>query len=668
MNMIDIARSLAGSGVSVIPIRNGSKAAAVEWKPFQERIAADDELVRFFADGSSIAAVCGPISGGLELMDFDIPGKGAGKGIPPAWKPFRDLLVEHGHEDLLRRLILVETPSGGRHIVYRCPGVVANNQKLAMSAENAVLIETRGNGGYFLIPPTDGYTLRAGSFDAIPSISEAEREILHTCARCLNEHYEQPVKWERNHPGCERPGDQFNLRGPSIDELLIKHGWTPVKSRGGWRNFTRPDKPGGISGGVSESTGFFHCFSTSTRFEIGKGYSKFSVYALLEHNGDFFHAAQALKAEGYGGVAPTAPRHEGPTYATTVPLTEEDEAALWGTLDEFDDEEINWFWQNRIPVGAITMFQGDPGIGKSTITMAIAAAASMGGVLPEAERIHPCHVVLVATEDDPSKVIKPRLRDMGADLKQISVLGTDRKKADGTPIFEGVVTVEMIFNRIAAKNAKLLIIDPLIESLAALGIDVNKSEQVRPFMARLRNMADANDCAVVIVHHNNKNSGGKALYRAVGSIDIPASCRSVFSVGSDPENPGHKVMAHVKSNWAAMQPSLAYSIDNGVFGWLGESQLTAEDISQPPAPKAEREKSTGCREWLKSQLSEGPVNSEIIHGLAGECGYSRRKVFAAKDELGVAARRKGGAGEKGYWVWCLPGQDEEGNYDPHTDR
>lgn len=669
---LEQALELAHRGVSVIPIKPGDKRPTVEWNPYRERIADDSELVQLFHDGVGLAAVCGPISGGLELMDFDVPGKKPGeKGVAPAWGPFRDLLKEHGYEPLLRRLILVYTPSGGRHLVYRCAGLVGNNAKLAARESGEVLIETRGNGGYFLIPPTPGYELKNGSFAEIPTITEAEREILHVCARMLNEHWHK-MQHERHIPSAKRPGDEYNLRGPDIGELLVKHGWKPVKSRGVWQNYTRPGKGDGtVSGGVSSETGLFHCFSTSTEFEAGRGYTKFSTYAHLEHKGDYVKAADVLREHGYGEPRRMTPpaggvRQYGPDYRGLEPLTEDDESELWGSLADIEAEKVEWFWNQRIPLGALTMIQGDPGIGKSFITAAIATTASIGGVFPCGQKIEPCRVVFVSTEDDPKRVLRPRFDVLKANLGMIDVLATDKKREDGTPILgDRPITIEMIFRRVEKVGAKLLILDPLIETMAALGVDVNKSNEVRPVLAKMRDLSARLNCATVIVHHQNKMSGAKSLYRSVGSIDIPASMRSVFAVGADPDDPDTRAFAHVKSNWSRLQPAIGYSVSEmGEFGWTGETELTADDMSQPMKSKEERGKSAACKEWLREMLKTGPYGAQVVHEEAKKQGYGRRVLEAARDAIHVHTWRVGG--KDPYWVWSLVPR-EEVPYDPLTD-
>jgi hypothetical protein len=251
---------------------------------------------------------------------------------------------------------------------------------------------------------------------------------------------------------------------------------------------------------------------------------------------------------------------------------------------------------------------------------------------------------------------------MGANLSMISVLATDRKDENGLPKFDVPVTVDAIFRQARHKGAQLIIIDPVVEFIGAT-VDMNSGNQVRPFMARLRMLAELNDCALILVHHQNKNSnGGKALYRAVGSIDFPAACRSVFAVGADPENPQMKALAHVKSNWSALQPSIGYQYDeDGLFGWSGEVNISADELNLPAAPRAERESNEQAKRWLLDQLRDGAMNAEILMSLARDEGISRRRMFESKSQLGIVSKRrspKGGKGSAqsghGYWVWMLP--------------
>ena len=138
------ARQLAESKLSIIPIRaDGSKAPALSgWKSYQSKIAAPKTLDKWFANGNrGIAIVCGQVSGNMEVIDFD---------DPTLFEPWKRLLKEQGGADLLKKLVIVETPTGGYHVYYRCSDGIEGNQKLAQRKGSdgrlQVLIETRGAG------------------------------------------------------------------------------------------------------------------------------------------------------------------------------------------------------------------------------------------------------------------------------------------------------------------------------------------------------------------------------------------------------------------------------------------------------------------------------------------------------------------------------------------
>ena len=141
--MVTLARAYVAAGLSVIPIKpDGSKRPPIKWKEYQSRHADDQELQEWFAAGRhGIAVICGQVSGGLEVLDFD---------SADAWRVW-SRLCEEEHPGLLARLPRVRTPAGGMHLYYRVdePG---GNQKLAWDQDGLDLIETRGEGGYVLAP------------------------------------------------------------------------------------------------------------------------------------------------------------------------------------------------------------------------------------------------------------------------------------------------------------------------------------------------------------------------------------------------------------------------------------------------------------------------------------------------------------------------------------
>ncbi|HMN41207.1 MAG TPA: DUF3987 domain-containing protein [Phycisphaerales bacterium] len=327
---LSTAQKYLDSGLCVLPaIREGDhkKVALRAWKAYQSRLPTTEELAKWFGGGvdRDLCIVAGAVSGHVEMIDFDL----AGAAFAP-WRARVDV-VSPG---LVDRLVIETTPSGGRHVVYRCRAPVCGNLKLAQRRFEApgseeievcgkrfkprkgsdgrwfavgTLIETRGEGGMFLCAPSNGYALISGNFAALPVITPEEREVLLACSWELNE-VPPPVedgprvKSSPSHPNDElKPGDDFNRRG-DIRELLVRHGWTQVRD-GENEHWSRPGKSAGCSATLKD--GVFYVFSTNAPpFEDLRGYSPFAVYSLLEHGGDFATAAGALRARGFGSCVP----------------------------------------------------------------------------------------------------------------------------------------------------------------------------------------------------------------------------------------------------------------------------------------------------------------------------------------------------------------------------
>jgi len=275
--------------------------------------------------------VAGSVSGNLELIDFDQGGE-----LYEAW-------AAKIAPELLAKLVIETSQSAGRHVIYRGQESVNGNLKLAQRMQNdavTTLIETRGQGGLFLCAPTTGYQIVQGEMDALPILTEQERETLLIAAWQLNEHWAQPGTsqtdlntsqatvrseakdreqspvaardrseaegWEqspvaaRDHDrGWDRPGDDFNAQGDVV-ALLTKHGWQPVGVHSdGNQHWTRPGKIRGSSATLKDN--IFYVFSSNAHpFQPNGAYSPFAVLAMLEHGGDFEAAARELGQQGYG--------------------------------------------------------------------------------------------------------------------------------------------------------------------------------------------------------------------------------------------------------------------------------------------------------------------------------------------------------------------------------
>jgi hypothetical protein len=346
-------------GLSQIPIRmDGTKAPDCPiWKPYQTEPPSYETLRRWHANPCGWAVVAGEVSGHLECVDID---------APDLVEPFREA-IEAAKPGLLAKLTQNQTPRPGLHVAYRCLGVtIPGNHVLAKTEPRPVfdkvtgepvivkatgkqkiapmaLIETRGEGGYFIVPPSPGACHPTGReyqhvggppLYEVQEITVEERDAVHRVARTFNLYLDEDEGQNGNERAEKqytdlsvnrdaadvvaaqrrlRPGDAYNA-GATWDEILSAHGWRRDKVAGGLVHWTRPDKDAGTSattGAVSKSGNeLFCCFSTNAfPFEGANAskpctsYTKFFAYALLNHGGDFDEATRALAAAGYGQSA-----------------------------------------------------------------------------------------------------------------------------------------------------------------------------------------------------------------------------------------------------------------------------------------------------------------------------------------------------------------------------
>ena len=293
---VETALSYWRAGLSVLPATKAQKRPSIgSWKKWSARLPAEVEVEAWFANSpDAVCIVAGSVSGNLECIDFDAHGE-----LFPKWK---DSIAP----EVFERLVVERTPSGGFHVLYRSDTSVPGNRKLAQgmrAGKKTTLIETRAEGGLFLCAPTEGYELIQGEFTRLAVLGQEARESLLVSAEALNECMDEvPVKSPtqgENLAFLLKPGDDWCARG-DIRPILAAHGWNYLGTKqDGNELWQRPGKTG--DGNSATFNGSVFCvFSTNAAPFEAKGYSKFQVYAILEHNGDFTAAAMALLEMGYG--------------------------------------------------------------------------------------------------------------------------------------------------------------------------------------------------------------------------------------------------------------------------------------------------------------------------------------------------------------------------------
>lgn len=295
-------------GISVMPIQeNKVPFPRYEWKQYQRRIIQKETLFHDLdkLNSAAVATICGAVSGNLEIIDVDIKNKeNAGELLFESIKTL--------YPELLERVRIHQTPSGGFHIIYRCTEPVPGSQKLASrpnipgaTPKNLCFIETRGEGGYCVAPPALGYTLVKPN--TIPVLTPEERAGLLQCCKELDETIEETVK--ANKATAQEsliydltPFDDFNERCDPV-QVADGEGWRVLPKRSHkfiW--FTRPGKTAGVSMSFNLEKRFFYCFTSSTDLQPDKGYTPANFLALSRFNGDKKQLYDYLTAECYGKI------------------------------------------------------------------------------------------------------------------------------------------------------------------------------------------------------------------------------------------------------------------------------------------------------------------------------------------------------------------------------
>ena len=295
---VQLARNYLAAGLCVLPAAAADKHPALaSWRAYQERLPTEREVGAWFANAhEALCIVAGRVSGSLECIDFDSAGR--------CFEPWRKAVPP----DLLARLVVESTPSGGRHVVFRAEEPVEPSRKLAVSKDGEVLVETRAEGGLFLCAPSPGYRIVQGAFGSVPTISAEERRLLLDAARAFDERGAQtPAPAPRTPPAATgfdvRPGDEFNADAAAFHALLERKGWRYLGKSGDNENWQRPGKTGNGQSATFNGTTFYVFSSSVEGLEAGRGYSPFATYAALEHGGDATAAAKDLLAQGYGRAA-----------------------------------------------------------------------------------------------------------------------------------------------------------------------------------------------------------------------------------------------------------------------------------------------------------------------------------------------------------------------------
>ncbi len=326
---------------------------------------------------------------------------------------------------------------------------------------------------------------------------------------------------------------------------------------------------------------------------------------------------------------------------------------------------ISWLWQGRIALGKLTMVAGDPGLGKSLVTATLAAHVSKGYAWPVDQSIPPTgDIILISAEDDPADTIKPRLEAAGADCTRIHVVEAiqeevaDAESESGQHMFSFKRDIATLGDLLSSlPNCRLVIIDPISAYLD--NADSNNNSDIRGLLAPLAELASKHKVAIILVSHLNKNSGGNASYRVMGSLAFTAAVRTAYIVTKDKENPERRLLMPLKNNIAKDKTGLAYSIveaENGqpVIAWESEPvEITTEEALAFSQSTEQHTATDEAVDFLIDLLAKGPVKADEASKEAQKIGISSKPLRNARGKLGIKPK-KSSSFEDGFWEWKLP--------------
>jgi hypothetical protein len=310
-------------------------------------------------------------------------------------------------------------------------------------------------------------------------------------------------------------------------------------------------------------------------------------------------------------------------------------------LSDVEPTIVEWLWHGYFPLGKLSLVMGDPGLGKSTLSIDLAARLTSGRPFPGGAALEPRGVVLLTGEDGLSDTVRPRFEAAGGDSRLAVVIQSVSDEDGGERSLSLPGDLGFVREAILKQNAAMVVIDPL---MAFLSGDVNSwhDQQIRQALTPLTRLAEEMRVAVVVITHLNKKQGTSALYRSGGSIGIVAAVRAAFLVAKHPDDDSRRVLSPVKFNLGPPPQSRVFRLDGAPNGssrvvWEGVTDLRSDQLLDSP----KEGKLDTAKAFLRDQLSEGSQAVIPIEELALRAGIAKRTLDRARADLGVTAHRRG---------------------------
>lgn len=647
--MLDAALGYAAQGFSVMPLDPVTRKPVIPWKALQNAPASVEQVRAWWQSfpTAGVGIITGAVSG-LVVVDLDGPA-----GL--------DAMTALG-------LNALDGGSGpwiaktrrGWHLYFQHPGVPVANRAGIMRE-----VDVRADGGFAVAPPSPGYSWVTPpdrmSLAPVPPV--LLKILAHVGANGHGRNSYGPVVVPEVIPEGTRDTALFRL-----GRSLVAQGASPEEVRAALLAVNRT-----------------RCVPPLPEAEVLRKVE----HVVEQPNTPEFDEPRmdGTMAEGYAKSLKARRERAASTEAKLGPVLVR--------LADVAPQSIEWLWPGRIPRAKLMVLSGDPGLGKSVLTLDVAARVTTGASWPDGGAPPVGDVVLLSAEDNVADTIRPRFDVLGGNPARLHVLQAIRDKS-GNRTVDLSKDIGRIEEALTATSALFVVIDPVDAYLGAQ-TDSHKNASVRRVLAPLSALAERTGATILMVMHLSKTEDRKAVYRTLGSIGFVGAARVGLVVDLHPDDKNRpvdetsrRVLATTKSNVSAEAPKLAYRVVSacpqcrtvglgpvcgacgrtsvGLLLWSDEAvrPMTTDELLGARTGGAGETGSQGPREDARRFLTEAIADGEEVEAaglfkVAAENGISKKTLIRAKAELGIHARMvdRGTPRQRWFWSRGLLMTDEE---------
>lgn len=626
----DIALQLAAKGFNVFALAPGLKIPPKGTRGHNDASRDQQTIRKMFPRDDMNVGIRADTYNGTTIFILDIDGAEGEAALA---------VLEEKHGKLPETLESITRR--GRHLIFQCDGPVGSS-----IAKLGTKLDVRGHNGYIVAP---GSTVAGHAYHWKDPHKRVNRAPvwMHKLAR------------DAGTPTDAAPVDRTPLPG--------------VDTQRAWKRATDylMTAPLAVEGSGGDST----TYRVAAQLKDMGCTEAQALNILAEHWNERCSPPWAIdeletkvrNAYKHGKEPPGIDAPEAVFTAVAVPAAPPKARALLVTrVSDVQAKPIEWLWPNVFALGKHSSIAGNPGLGKSQLSIFLAAAVSTGGALPDGSPCPSGDVLMITMEDDIADTIRPRLEAAGADLDRISIVeGVPVKLQNGQ---DGVRSFDMTLDvqRLAEvadelPDLRLIVVDPISAFMGAT--DSHKNAEVRSALTAISKLAESRGAALISINHLNKSSGSEAMGRVNGSGAFVAQARAVYIVTRDKDDETVRVMSPLKNNVGDDRTAFFFKVegvtlDNGIgtsrAAWLDRTEEMSADDALDKRKVTDSGSATGVAQaFLIEQLSNGPRSSDEIKAAATNAGIKERTLVRARKNMGVVSEKDAGK-KHGGWMLSLP--------------